>query len=372
MNKKLGIVLPSAVSLMAGVAAYMPRPAEGYNRRRERDTYEASLVGPAVALADRMLDVAQYTGITHIVLTGGFLPGETPRQPLDRITNLAQLFNFPQPPPPSAAGCVGVTQTFTATGTFTSSCTGTLTMQAWGPGAKAANSGSYSGQGGGAFASSNNISVTNGQTWLATVPASANVQAFTVPSFICPTANAACVSGTIASCVGTYTGLSITNFVCAANGQRSAVNSSTGGLGGTTAASLGVTLFKGGNGGSASGVAAGGGGGSAGPDGAGNNGTTTAGGSGDAGSGGAGGTYGAGGVANGGPGGSNVNGGGGGGGANNFYIGGAGGVPGGGDGGRNTTSNSRGQIIVHSDASDVLTPVLTVGSGYGGGTVSTA
>ena len=49
---------------------------------------------------------------------------------------------------------------------------------------------------------------------------------------------------------------------------------------------------------------------------------------------------------------------------------------GGGGGAYNSTGGigvgARGQVIVHSDASDVLTPVVTGGSGHGGGTISMA
>ena len=294
--------------------------------------------------------------------------GYTPRRVEDTPTNQAQFFTtFKSAGGGGGGGCSGfVAQTVTSTGTVTINCTGTLTMDVIGPGGKAANASYYSGSGGGAFASSV-ISVTNGQTWLANVPGAVSSNQFTTPAFICPTANTNCATGTITNCVGTFSGLSSSNLVCASNGQEAHINSTTGGLGGTTATSLGVTLFKGGNGGSGSSIQPAGGGGSAGSAGAGNNGTSTVGGSGDAGSGGAGGVYNAG--TNGGAGGANVNGGGGGGGGAPGYIGGAGGAPGGGSGGSNGTGG-RGQVIIHSDASDVLTPVLTGGSGHGGGTIS--
>ena len=344
---KIGIALPGALSLVAGVGAYMPRSS--YAPKRE-DTYT------------RADDIAAALGTK-------LWAGEAPRQPLDRITNLAQLFNFPQPPPPSAAGCVGVSQTFTSTGTFTSSCTGTLTMEVWGSGSTTGPN--LPGAGGGAFAQSA-ISVTNGQTWLAEARPG-NPTGGTYASFICPTAITACVS-TLKVCSGTS--LTSSNFVCADAGRISG-GGGVGGAGGSTANSVGTTKFAGGKGGDDSSVGAGGGG-AAGPNGAGAAGVShsgTVGGTGGIGDNGSGGSGGAGATPSvpGVTGGSNVNGGGGGGGGNGFaQPGGYGGVPGGGGGGSyyGSVGGGRGEIRVHSDASDVLTPVVTGGSGHGGGTVS--
>lgn len=350
---KLGVILTSSLSLGGVVAAYVPRSS--YPRRD--DTY---------ARADDL--VAQ--------LNSKFSPGESPRLPLDRITNLAQLFNFPQPPPPSAAGCVGVSQTFTSTGTFTSGCTGTLTMEAWGMGGGVFSDYMNAG-GGGAFAKTTTIAVTNGQTWLAVVPAG-TIIATGRPSFICPTAVGACFSG-LTSCSGV--GLTTSNFVCADNGRAGTAGAGSS-LGGSTAKSVGVTLFAGGKGGAAGSTTAGaGGGGAAGSDGAGADGTNSStnhggdGGTADNGFGGVGGTGSTG--NNNTQGADNVKGGGGTGGSLRtdtiYQL--QGGAPGGGSGAGVYTfpvPGTPGRVVVHSDASDVLTPVLTGGSGYSGGTVGMA
>lgn len=305
----IGIALPGAAAMLSGVAAYVVKVP--------------SPEAPVRA------------GLTY-------LPGETGRLPRESMTQLAQLPMQGAAWGHAAAGCVGIDQTFIATGTFTSTCTGTLTMESWGGGGR--GPATYQPGGGGAFAESSGISVTIGQTWLANVAPSITAGKNGYISFVCPTAVGACTTG-LGVCSGA--GLTTANFVCAYGAIAA--------TGGNGAAGVGATKFSGG---SSSGIG-GGAGGAAGPDGAGKNNVGSTGGAGDNGLGGAGGV------------GANQNGvsnplGGGGGGYGGTTQGGA---PGGGAYG-NAGHGGRGQVRVHSDASDVLTPVQTGGSGYGGGTVS--
>lgn len=313
---KIGILLPSAFALAAsleGGASYgTGKYRSDYRPGSKPRTYE-----PTHVIQDRITNVAQLT-MTHVG-AGNQASG--------------------------AIGCgtAGISTTNTTIGDhlFTSNCTGTLNF---GVHAAGASSGSgVGGAGGGGAYGKSPIAVNTGDVLRNFVGTNTYASNGGI-SFWCFTSNTAC---TTSATVCSNLSITSTTGVCVEGGK--VATSNNGGAGGSTANSVGATLFRGGTGGDYV-SASGGGGGGGGPDGVGVNGTSAsgitpgAGGAGDNGSGGAGGAADTNGTAN-------VKGGGGGGGSATGTPG-AGGAPGGGAGGRTFTGGTnvgaRGQGIVKS------------------------
>lgn len=270
---------------------------------------------PVITAGDYVVSEVMSSGLGNFFLDGAtgqnsILHANNYTTPVDPTTATfsTNKYGFFAVYSPTAAGTY--TDNYNDDGTFSwIAPTGvtSVNVACWGAGAGGSGTG---GGGGGAYAASNGISVTAGNSYQVIIGAGG-------------------ISNGVASSFNLTT-------VVAAGGDISG-NGVNGGAGGTVADSTGDTEYAGGTGGAGGATGGGGGGGGgAGTDGAGVNGDGGIllvggnGGNGDASSGGAGGTGGN--AANGTAGTSNALGGGGGGGGGNTFNGASGGLPGGGGG----------------------------------------